>query len=1081
MLSPGCGGKGGSQGDPVAGRVGPAGGNVTDPSGATLDIPAEALDGWVDFTITSSPPEASPVAGLVLATHLFEVGPHGTVFAIPATLTLPLDAGADVAATPQYVVYGSPDKENWEPLPTTLGEGVLRAEVAHLSWFVGLLDDASQCVPIGGECHTSGACCEIPPEGDPTCGQPGVTCGDGPFCVDGVCSTDCAAPGGGCTNQTDCCDAKTFETDGQVCLGGVCQSCMAKGTKGCDTFSCCAGLSCYFGVCDDCEQPGIACDDDVDCCNGDCGDDNLCAGCPKAGDACTTSEDCCWGSCCFYTGGLECSEAGVCTSCSFLAMDCQETTECCAGEVCYKGKCEDCIPEWGSGCLQDADCCNDGYCAPEGICYDCVIENDWCTSDDQCCTGRCWKEDGAEKGTCQGCHVPESVDPCGEAPDECCDGYTCTPEGCAECDAVGAPCAPPGSGPGESSCCGFMFCTSDGICAYECKTDEDCAPYCVNSLEVKKQVCDPAAGLCTDSDEEPEDCDYFDQICKDGACFGECTPETENADCPAKCQEGTEVLLSGECVDLVCKYGPKADCTLSGQQCFDGSCISPCDTDTPLESCPPTCASLDTVQLSICASGTCEALSTEPCDPGEMCQDGTCIFPCDTDNECPSVCDSSGDYAIAQVCNAAGACEDGPLSNCTSTGDTCLNGECVPTCTPQTVAADCGPKTCDGPAWYNTWTCTNGACDQELEPCPGTSQCQEGECVPVCTDQSVASLCPPKCQGTVMLTATCVEGACLWSETACDGPGQSCSEATGMCITACTPMNKEDVCPPSKCSDDGTQAMAMTCVWQQCGHAPPQDCAAQGKTCVDGACVAACTPATVETDCPSFCQGDFVVSASCIDGACQWSQNLDCGQTNMFCEAGKCVDCASLGNWCGGIGDPPCCGYLQQICIDGKCAEAPIKMYTDPTSGLMWEAVLGLDVPTDLPEAIAYCDSLTLGGHGDWRVPTISELRSLIRGCPNSVSGGPCGISDQVTEWVVLNETCWTCPFSEGPAANGCYWPDEIQDTECDMRSFMSTTHCTNENLGPNEIFAVRFHTGSLGYFNLTTSDAGAGRVRCVR
>ena len=58
-----------------------------------------------------------------------------------------------------------------------------------------------------------------------------------------------------------------------------------------------------------------------------------------------------------------------------------------------------------------------------------------------------------------------------------------------------------------------------------------------------------------------------------------------------------------------------------------------------------------------------------------------------------------------------------------------------------------------------------------------------------------------------------------------------------------------------------------------------------------------------------------------------------------------------------------------------------VKTWHDPKSGLTWQNPPS-DVRMDLKTATAYCSSLTLDGGSGWRLPTIGELRSLIRGCP---------------------------------------------------------------------------------------------------
>ena len=83
-------------------------------------------------------------------------------------------------------------------------------------------------------------------------------------------------------------------------------------------------------------------------------------------------------------------------------------------------------------------------------------------------------------------------------------------------------------------------------------------------------------------------------------------------------------------------------------------------------------------------------------------------------------------------------------------------------------------------------------------------------------------------------------------------------------------------------------------------------------------------------------------------------------------------------------------------CADGYACESDqckSVWWIDPTSGLMWQNPPSDDVK-DRADAMGYCTALELAGYTDWHLPTIGELRSLIRGCPATESGGACMVQD---------------------------------------------------------------------------------------
>ena len=149
----------------------------------------------------------------------------------------------------------------------------------------------------------------------------------------------------------------------------------------------------------------------------------------------------------------------------------------------------------------------------------------------------------------------------------------------------------------------------------------------------------------------------------------------------------------------------------------------------------------------------------------------------------------------------------------------------------------------------------------------------------------------------------------------------------------------------------------------------------------------------------------------------------------------------------------------------------------DRDTGHSWQRAHG--GPIDLEKARSYCEDLVLGGFTDWRVPTISELRTLIIGCPNTAPDGVCPVDDACagTEECreKLKEKDCACKAHKGPGEKGSYWKKGVwkyNGGKYDLfwsRSLIS---------GPyEEAWGVLFSEGIV-----TTVDvSGRYYVRCVR
>ena len=128
----------------------------------------------------------------------------------------------------------------------------------------------------------------------------------------------------------------------------------------------------------------------------------------------------------------------------------------------------------------------------------------------------------------------------------------------------------------------------------------------------------------------------------------------------------------------------------------------------------------------------------------------------------------------------------------------------------------------------------------------------------------------------------------------------------------------------------------------------------------------------------------------------------------------------------------------------------------------------------DYAVAKQYCDKLDEGGHKDWRLPNIDELRTLIKNCPKTETGGKCKVSEKngCLSW----EDCGngyregSCECDERKKNNSGYYSKLSDPGNVSLWSSSSSDewfHCH---------WSVDFNDGAV-----IPDGGGITKVRCVR
>ncbi len=338
--------------------------------------------------------------------------------------------------------------------------------------------------------------------------------------------------------------------------------------------------------------------------------------------------------------------------------------------------------------------------------------------------------------------------------------------------------------------------------------------------------------------------------------------------------------------------------------------------------------------------------------------------------------------------NTSGSTGEGGGERQCST-DLCVHGDCE--------------ETSDEPICNCSNGYTGAACDKNIHdfshnPCENGGICTDGVADFTCSCPSgyAGELCEEDVDDC--RDSPCQNGAECQDEV----DGFVCDCPSGFEGTLCE-LDIDD-CSPNPCQngggcDDGVDDFTCDCARGFSGDLCEtneddcfEDACQNGGKCVDGIDSYSC-------DCAAGWEGS------------RCGTNIDDCSPNPCQNGGKCTDgldsyvCTCPPEYTG----TTCQTKLDIYCTDGLCWALGDKV----GGGLTWS------------EAQDYCSDLSdqgFAGRSTWRLPTVSELISTIRGCVDGDNSDPsatsvCSIPD--TSQLETNN-CSACANGEGPL-DGCY------------------------------------------------------------
>lgn len=493
-----------------------------------------------------------------------------------------------------------------------------------------------------------------------------------------------------------------------------------------------------------------------------------------------------------------------------LKLEEAENSDCPSGEVCAG---DQCYPA-PADCISDIECPYPSLCVG-GTCQEPPSSDDYAAFE-------------PEVIGCQSCA-------------ETCDGGVCRPARCS-----------------QDGDCGCGFCSPQGTCLEECRSDLDCSSTtggrgrcidggcvaCTSNFDCADvgpgAICDGgecktpcgdglSTGNCYAGLMDGDTCDACPDACPDDApcrqtaevCSTQevydiregrmrvavtyCQKCSRNCISSADCETGTVCGGFGICEISDGRCTADSDCYedalaagVGGMKCRNNTCIelgTTCFTNSD-------CDSGEVCDGGNCAAGVCG--DNDPCQAGKVCIDNQCVWACGSDPAAiPPICKTTSDCPPGYSCG----CDKGYGGYCLRLGMTCetLNSPGCPVGT-----------TCCGGGCVSLSATGKQCCDDD--GCPSGRKCCDGVCRGSCDERKEPDSNPADADLTEQNGCEAIgkccgpDGWCVDCGCGPDNPcpaGQCCDEANGVCMPYADHPNTRFGAVES-CKFDGTYCKLLT-------------------------------------------------------------------------------------------------------------------------------------------------------------------------------------------------------------------------------------------------------------------------------